>query len=103
MICRTSLAELLRLKSRVINHCILLRFLFREPVSFILKAIILITRGVAYALLQSIVIRKDTSVGTIVTISSVITLYSVFSLEINYLPLLLRTIDLSIRLLEVVR
>ena len=51
----------------------------------------------AYALSRSVVIHKNTSVGTIATISGVITLYSVLSLKINLLPLLLlQIIDLSI-------
>ena len=102
--CRTSLAESLRLKSRAIDRRTLPRFSFRELVSFILKATVLIARGVAYALSRSVVVRKDTSVGAVATVSGVITLHSVLGLEINLLPLLLlQTIDLSIRLLEVVR
>ena len=103
MICRTSLAESLRLKSRAIDRRILLRFLFKEPVSFILKAIVLIARGVACALSRSIIVYKDTLVGAMATVSGVITLHSVLGLEINLLPLLLWTMDLSIRLLEIVR
>ena len=71
--CRTFLAELLKLRSRAIDRRTLPRFSFREPVSFILKAIVLIARGVACALSRSVVVRMDTSVGAVTTVSGVIT------------------------------
>ena len=101
--CCTSLAESLRLKSQAIDRRTSPRFSFRELVSFILKMIVLIARGIACALSQSIIVHKDTLVGAVATISDMIILHSVLGLEINLLPLLLRTMDLSIRLLEVVR
>jgi hypothetical protein len=87
--CCTFLAESLKLRSQAIDRRTLPRFSFREPVSFILKAIVLIARGVACALSWSVVIRKDTLVGAVATVSGVITLRSILGLEINLLPLLL--------------
>ena len=87
--CRTSLAESLKLKSRAIKRHILPRFLFKKPVLFILKTIVLIARGVAYALSRSVIVHKNILVGAVATVSDVITLDSVLSLKINLLPFFL--------------
>ena len=50
---------------------------------FICKAIVLTANGEAYALSQSVVVRKDTLVGAVVITSSVTTLLIAFGLEIN--------------------
>ena len=57
---------------------------------FIRKAIVLTASGEAYALSQSVVVRKDTLVGAVVIASGVTTLLIAFGPEINQsLPLLL--------------
>jgi len=68
-------------------------FLFKEPVLFICKAIILIISGVVLALSRNVVIRKDISVSAIEIASGVSMLCNVFSLKINLCPLLLLTIQ----------
>ena len=58
----------------------------------------------AFTLLLSVVVRKDTTVGVVVIASGVTMVGGALGLEINlFLLLLFRTMDLFIRLLEVVR
>jgi hypothetical protein len=54
------------------------------------KVIVLIASAVVCALFQNVVVRKDTLVGVMATISGVTTQYSVHSHEINRHLLLLR-------------
>jgi hypothetical protein len=68
---------------------------------FILKAIVLIARGVVFGPSQNVVVRKDILVGAVETVSGVITHGSDLGLEINHLlPLLLVTTVLSVRHLK---
>src|SRR3978361_483370 len=95
--CRTLLAESHKLRSRAIGRRTYPRFSFREPVLFILKAIVLIVRGEALHPFQNVVVRKDILVDAVVIASGVTMLLNVHGPEINLLPPLLLLAYLTLR------